>query len=325
MQDVTVRRLNFHDNPHNDFLTCAGHNFIVEDMISGDVHIWERTKDLVLRNSNCRTVIARYDKNIYKHGVYRINNIHCDEIRIYENAGRNIQAKVGVGIFYDSIFNAFGDYDSEYYRCTMAVSPDQNGFVSYLSMSTKMYKCVIKSVNGDKYRLSFNDAYHGSSFEFTECTFEGEMRLMDQNAFYDAKFTKCKFDNMYMKVSVCADADEKIEFIECDISYNGTASFIKYGPYNYTVGTYSDIAFTNCNITCTNMQTLVYGDAKPNIAMLLFDNCNLNMPEITEVFNCDRGYLTNIKDITIKFINTEIPCYNVAGGLEEYNIKIMEE
>ena len=52
MQDVTFRKLNFHDNPNNDFLTCAGHNFVIEDMIDGKVHFWERTNSYVVRNCN---------------------------------------------------------------------------------------------------------------------------------------------------------------------------------------------------------------------------------------------------------------------------------
>ena len=50
MQDVTFRGLNFHDNPNNDFLTCAGHNFIIKDMKAGKVHFWERTNSYVVRN-----------------------------------------------------------------------------------------------------------------------------------------------------------------------------------------------------------------------------------------------------------------------------------
>lgn len=50
MQDVTFRKLNFHDNPNNDFLTCAGHNFVIEDMIDGKVYFWERTNSYVVRN-----------------------------------------------------------------------------------------------------------------------------------------------------------------------------------------------------------------------------------------------------------------------------------
>ncbi|EOT2917249.1 hypothetical protein [Clostridium perfringens] len=50
MQDVTFRGLNFYDNPNNDFLTCAGHNFIVENMKDGKVYFWERTNSYVVRN-----------------------------------------------------------------------------------------------------------------------------------------------------------------------------------------------------------------------------------------------------------------------------------
>ncbi|WP_283672574.1 hypothetical protein [Clostridium perfringens] len=52
MQDVTFRGLNFYDNPNNDFLTCAGHNFIVEDMKDGNIHFWPRTNSYVVRNCN---------------------------------------------------------------------------------------------------------------------------------------------------------------------------------------------------------------------------------------------------------------------------------
>lgn len=52
MQDVTFRKLSFHDNPNNDFLTCAGHNFVIEDMIDGKVYFWERTNSYVVRNSS---------------------------------------------------------------------------------------------------------------------------------------------------------------------------------------------------------------------------------------------------------------------------------
>jgi len=51
MQDVTFRGLNFHDNPNNDFLTCVGHNFVIEDMVDGKVYFWERTNSYVVRNS----------------------------------------------------------------------------------------------------------------------------------------------------------------------------------------------------------------------------------------------------------------------------------
>ena len=89
MQDVTFRRLNFHDNPNNDFLTCAGHNFIVENMIDGNVGIWDRTKDFILRNSNCNKIDIGYS-HIVRHGVSRIYNNTINSGTVNENIGRNM-------------------------------------------------------------------------------------------------------------------------------------------------------------------------------------------------------------------------------------------
>ena len=51
MQDVYIHNNYFHDNFLNDFLTCAGHNFIIENNI-GKIHLWDRT------NSSC----VRYNR-----------------------------------------------------------------------------------------------------------------------------------------------------------------------------------------------------------------------------------------------------------------------
>ena len=46
----------------------------VTNKINGKVYIWERTKDFVLRNSNCSRVNLGYDSNIVRHGRYRVYN-----------------------------------------------------------------------------------------------------------------------------------------------------------------------------------------------------------------------------------------------------------
>lgn len=85
MQDVTFKGLNFHDNPNNDFLTAAGHNFIIEDMVAGDVYFWERTNSYVVRNS----------KNINKANLGHGSRTRTGYTRFYNNeinAGINIGA-----------------------------------------------------------------------------------------------------------------------------------------------------------------------------------------------------------------------------------------
>ena len=75
MQGVYIHRNRFFDNPRNEFLTCAGHNFIVEDN-DCDIYLWGRTLSPCVRNnrfksagyycdSRIRTMHGRYTDNTY--------------------------------------------------------------------------------------------------------------------------------------------------------------------------------------------------------------------------------------------------------------------
>ena len=76
MQDVTIRNNVFHDNPNNELLTCAGHNFIIEGN-RGHIHLWDRTNSPQVRSNaftrasfRCggrnRTMYGRYQDNTYR-------------------------------------------------------------------------------------------------------------------------------------------------------------------------------------------------------------------------------------------------------------------
>ena len=75
MQDVWIYRNKFFKNPLNELLTCAGHNFIIEDN-EARLHLWDRTKNYVIRNnlfsrasygakSRVRTLLPRIENNTY--------------------------------------------------------------------------------------------------------------------------------------------------------------------------------------------------------------------------------------------------------------------
>jgi hypothetical protein len=54
MQDLTFRNNVFGKNPGNEFLTCAGHNFVMENNTM-KVHMWDRTKGAVFRNNTLKS------------------------------------------------------------------------------------------------------------------------------------------------------------------------------------------------------------------------------------------------------------------------------
>ena len=76
MQDVTFKSLKFNANPNNYFLTCAGHNFIIDGQQNGKAYIWERTRSLIIKN--CKNIDLTLQgggkDNIVRHGVYRVFN-----------------------------------------------------------------------------------------------------------------------------------------------------------------------------------------------------------------------------------------------------------
>lgn len=89
MQDVTFRGLSFYDNPNNEFLTCAGHNFIVENMISGEIHTWERTNSYIIRNSTIDSASLGHS-NLKSTGYSRFyNNTLSGDIAIRSSENDN--------------------------------------------------------------------------------------------------------------------------------------------------------------------------------------------------------------------------------------------
>ena len=84
MQDVTFRQLNFHDNPTNDFLTCAGHNFILE-YSTCKIYIWGRTRNITIRNNEIKGNRIHND-GIVKTGVSKfINNLVTNQLTFANN------------------------------------------------------------------------------------------------------------------------------------------------------------------------------------------------------------------------------------------------
>ncbi len=81
MQDVTIRNNRFHDNPHNELLTCAGHNFIVEGN-RGHIHLYERTNSPQVRsNAFTRASFLCGNRNRTMHGRY-FGNTFRDSLRL---------------------------------------------------------------------------------------------------------------------------------------------------------------------------------------------------------------------------------------------------
>ena len=164
MQDVTLSNLNFYNNYRNNLLTCAGHNFLIENIINGNIHIWPRTNSYVIRN--CTNLSGAYLGRSSREltGYVRFfNNIIKDNMKIAGESSYNwgisvkdcvingkIECILGKDLFLrcniggnlisnDSIPNAIGGKFIDCYIHDRTTSHNSGG---------EYYNCNIKNLSG---------------------------------------------------------------------------------------------------------------------------------------------------------------------------------
>ena len=159
MQDVTFRRLNFHDNAGNDFLTCGGHNFIVEDMIKGTVYIYGRTNGFVYEDNTKNTAnnMRIYAADRARNGYYRIRNNILGSVDVASD-GDAYKTKNWPQIIKDSIITG---------RVTGAYTVSDTDY-KFTYIAAKVYDSEFKSISGTgQWNKALGLAY------FERCTFNG--------------------------------------------------------------------------------------------------------------------------------------------------------
>lgn len=311
MQDVTILNNYFHNNPNNDFLTCAGHNFIVDGQNNGKIYIWERTRSLVIKNSsNVNVTLQSGGKNsIIKHGIYRIYDNIFTGGNVSNNLSKNIICTTSLsGFVVNSTLCGIAD-KSLYSDCIINVSSE---FLGYLYNSITLINCTFipaKDFIG-RYKISFNGG-HSYSYYFENCMFNGKSSLSNNNAFYSAKFINCKFEDTSINPNVLANPADIIYFENCDIGYSEN-NLIYYCPFAYTNGTNTNLQFKNCNITNidNNTKSLIYAYAKPN-GVCSFEGCIFYLPSNLIIFDGISFYKEYIENYTIKFVESPLKNTNI--------------
>ncbi len=306
MQDVTILNNYFHNNPNNDFLTCAGHNFIIDGQNSGKIYIWERTRSLVIRNcSNVNiTLQSGGISSIVKHGVYRVYNNIFTGGSVSNNLSKNIIGTSSIlGIIINSSLTGIGD-KSIYNNCSINVLSE---FLGYLYSSIKVLNCVFIPGNNftGRYLISFNGG-HSYSYYFENCILKGKSYLSNNNGFYSAKFINCEFEDVNIGPNVLANSEDIIYFESCTLNYSEN-NLVYYYPHAYTKGTNTNIQFKNCNINNIddNTKSLIYAYAKPN-GSCSFEKCIFTLPSDLVIFDGISFYKEYIEDYTISFINSSL-------------------
>lgn len=203
MQDVTFRKLSFHDNPNNDFLTCAGHNFVIEDMIDGKVYFWERTNSYVVRNSSNLDSASLGHTTRNRSGYVRFYNNTINGNISISSAEENDNWPLTVK---DCTINGRAENvidNGLYLRCTIKsdISSNSNNTWNTALGNGNFKDCTISNKSGE----NMGGAYENCTFENITGNIHGTFNINNSTinnwstyaGSYDPSytFTNCKLNN----------------------------------------------------------------------------------------------------------------------------------
>lgn len=199
MQDSNYFNLNFHDNPNNDFLTCAGHNLKIENFINGKIYIWERTNSFCIRNSpNITNAVLRHSNRLTSGYSRFYNNTISSGISLIEESNKTswhmaiidstilqrAESPSEKGIFINCIIsdnkniaksNKNGLGKGVFIKCTL------NNIDSSYNYGGSYTECILSNIKGNLLDIfkfnncsisSFNCYCMGSSYNFSHCSLE---------------------------------------------------------------------------------------------------------------------------------------------------------
>lgn len=275
MQDVTFRKLHFHDNPYNEFLTCAGHNFIIEKMINGNIYTWSRTRNYVIRNSNICNAVLGYD-SLFKTGYYRFYNNHSQGVTCKEKANTDNF------IIRNSKLTTFTNATA--YNCTITSGITTNAYAyacTFINFDSYINNNIIISdsnfivTDNQSTNLKFNQAYGLKTFN--NCTFSGPV-ILSGNYCNSGTFNNCTFDNINMTINYSNKIGD-LNFINCEITYYEKKESIDSGFIKFTNN--SSATFENCTIICVPNENndkiaLVWIRNYVSGSKTIFKNCNIS-------------------------------------------------
>ena len=241
MHDFYMSGTVFENNYQNDWLTCAGHNFILENNeYNGSMFFWTRCQNYTVRNNKIKNIQEGYNKPSHHIRIY--NNECSNDITATNGlikdciaAGINGNAK---NCKLTKLYSAFG----EKRNCSYAL----DNSLEYIK-DCKIYDSIMQLKDGITTRqFSFNQK--DADRVFQNCEFRGgKYNLTNHNCFNNGEFINCKFDSIYITVGVQSTETQKnLHFKDCILPINGT--LLKIGPFAYSIGKV-DVVFENCIIT----------------------------------------------------------------------------
>ena len=238
MHDFYMTRTVFEDNPYNHWLTCAGHNFLLEyNEYPGDMYFWTRCQNYTVRYNKINNLREGSGKTSHHTRIYNnecLWNIKSTVTIVKKCIGYEINADV-----VDCIFGSTANLTRPLSNVKFLMS-DKTQYTSYLNIEN----CDFNLIDGVNERsIIFNK--RDGEYKALNCKFKGGRYFL--SSLNNGEFINCEFD----KVAVLAntsllDNSKIILFKNCIMPIEGY--LLKFAPNAYSRGV-SKVVFENCTIT----------------------------------------------------------------------------
>lgn len=313
MHDFYMTNTVFENNYQNDWLTCAGHNFLLEgNTYSGKIYSKVRCQNFTARNNNIVAIGSDGGSTPSHHS--RVYNNTCSSFIYYP---KTLVKDCSAGFVSETskkcIFTLFNDNSmgannarSVYTKNSIFYLTNITGYI--MDAVIEDSKFILKDCSSVNFQFNKLNAAR----LFKNCNFTGGKFHFQNIRFNSGDFEYCNIENLFIELSVIADSNGIITFKNCTINFD--SELIRLWTSPATQG-HCEIIFDNCTIVDTNKVTnnegvdkgtdLIYALVKPTSGSITFKDCVLTKVNGKLLSGYYDSNVDNM-NLEIIFINTPV-------------------
>lgn len=278
MHDFYMTRCNFHDNPNNDWLTCAGHNFLLENNeYNGSIYVWTRTEGMVVRNNKVKAIGEGSGKESKHYKIYNneaTNAITSTKCTIKNCKSANINgASKNCEIYSLSNNQNHNGTNNKYIL--------KDSWSGYLTNPKIKDSEINHDGTKESCTLSFNKLDTDTLFD--NVRFNGKYIFANHNQFNSGTFKNCEIDHIYIDAR-CQDKpnNSEVVFENCKMTFSNL--LMKGNPNAGSQGE-CHFRFKNCEIiddgeeyswAYGKVTDMIYFFSQPvDNSYITFENCTI--------------------------------------------------
>ena len=245
MHDFYMTGTVFENNPNNHWLTCAGHNFLLEhNEYPGDMYFWTRCQNYTVRYNKFRRLNEGSGKTSHHSRIY--NNECSGNMKTTVTIMKNCKGHEMIGELINCTIGSVANLKGELHNNKFLLD-DGLQYISDMNLVDCDFE-LVEGVTQRNFRFNKRDGV----IALTNCDFKGGRYWLVHP--FNANFNNCTFDSMRVEVNASyEDNDGVVYFKDCVLPIDGCLLKIGANAYNRGI---INVIFENCTIVDSGNYTL---------------------------------------------------------------------